>query len=507
MDMKPFNLDRSVASLYTFNLYLRNRETNHNNRTSPAGEVNDRDESGRDRAGPSTTQMEPAEETNETTAENAETTGEPAGLFGGNGVTTDAAESSANTTTASPQAAMVQPSQTPTVPTTNVANNPSANMGVATTAAAPALHLGLAPNNPPADNGSDESDEDTFTLKGLARTLNKLFPEGLTVGMANAMPAVMEAFEGNLDDNNAANANGGNAALTKEERYLKYLCEFIEALSVSKVQAEQKENITLQHLRVANEREARLRAEGEGLRTSLGYWEQSYNAVFAGAGNGNGPTAPQHGESSSAGAAREAALAATQHTAPQPTTTMAPATQPPGNMWPMMLALDRLRRDNMRLYDIVGQLTTRCRALEQRHTLDHPSDADFFASTENWNNTTMATGGFDANTQTQPPFAPVPIDGMDGTNISVMLAMNNPEVMQAAGRAFFREFNYQAAQIANAMMAANLAQQPAPPLPVPGPQPPAPGAAPPSAPMAPTNPAPSPGTQGPAGPSDPAGAL
>ncbi len=54
----------------------------------------------------------------------------------------------------------------------------------------------------------------------------------------------------------------------------------IEALSVGKVQADQRENVVMQQVHIATEREARLRAEGEGLRGSMGHWEQSYSTVF-----------------------------------------------------------------------------------------------------------------------------------------------------------------------------------------------------------------------------------
>ncbi|KAJ9665597.1 hypothetical protein H2201_004289 [Coniosporium apollinis] len=505
MDLKPFNLDRSVASLYTFNSYLRNRETNRANHVSPSAGNNDRDESGRDRAGPSTTQMGPAEETNETTAENAETTEEPAALFGANGVTTDSAGPSAHTT-AVPQAAVVQPPQAPIMPTTNVANNPSATNGLATAVAAqpPALHLGLAPNNPPVANGSDESDEDTFTLKGLAKALHKIFSEGFTVGMANAMPALMKAID-EITNNNDPD-DGSVSELTKEERYLKYLCEHIETLSISKVQAEQKERVASQLLRLAIERQKQLEERNESFSNVIGLWERSFRAVCPQPGNAAGPTAPTNGESSTASAAREAALAnTTQPTAQQPVPVPS-MPQQPVTMWPMVLAQHVLSNQNKSLLEKVEQLTTRCRSLEQRHLQDHPSDADFLAGDENWNPTTLGTAGFNANSFTSPPFAPIPIDAFNGVDVAMNLAMNNPHVVQSAGYAFLRDFNNHLGRISDSL-AANLAQQPAPPVPVPGPQPPTPGATAPSPPTAPTNPAPFPGAQGPAGPSGPAGAL
>ncbi|KAJ9649280.1 hypothetical protein H2199_000055 [Coniosporium tulheliwenetii] len=445
MDLKPFNLDRSVASLYTFNSYLRNRETNRANHVSPSAGNNDRDESGRDRAGPSTTQMGPAEETNETTAENAETTEEPAALFGAN-----------------------------------------------------------APNNPPVANGSDESDEDTFTLKGLAKALHKIFPEGFTVGMANAMPALMKAID-EITNNNDPD-DGSVSELTKEERYLKYLCEHIETLSISKVQAEQKERVASQLLRLAIERQKQLEERNESFSNVIGLWERSFRAVCPQPGNAAGPTAPTNGESSTASAAREAALAnTTQPTAQQPVPVPS-MPQQPVTMWPMVLAQHVLSNQNKSLLEKVEQLTTRCRSLEQRHLQDHPSDADFLAGDENWNPTTLGTAGFNANSFTSPPFAPIPIDAFNGVDVAMNLAMNNPHVVQSAGYAFLRDFNNHLGRISDSL-AANLAQQPAPPVPVPGPQPPTPGATAPSPPTAPTNPAPFPGAQGPAGPSGPAGAL
>ncbi|KAJ9641530.1 hypothetical protein H2201_004001 [Coniosporium apollinis] len=99
--------------------------------------------------------------------------------------------------------------------------------------------------------------------------------------MTNAVPAIIKAISPDSEDNGADDADNTDVSdeLSAEESNLKHLCEHVETLPVGKIQAEQRERVAIQHLRVLIENQRKLCEANGDLRNIIGLWEQPFKAA------------------------------------------------------------------------------------------------------------------------------------------------------------------------------------------------------------------------------------